>query len=169
MLLKTNIEQIPIFREPTMFMKIQDLFHQTQDICEKKVGWVKPQVEIRDGGVPPRSRLFPRALHASGGEVARISFHVWTPPEGRGFSPHEIAAPTLCSSRTPRRLRLQATRGAGQGNNQTGLVRAGLKPRPSNSLVRKPGQAGVTRRWRRPGWGFATGKVASELPPPKHE
>jgi hypothetical protein len=32
-------------------------------------------------------------------------------PEGRGFSPAEIAAPTLCWSRTPRSLRPRAARG----------------------------------------------------------
>ena len=60
-------------------------------------------------------------------------------PEGRGFSPAEIAAPTLCSFRAPRSLRLQAARGAKHGNNQEGLVTAGLKPRPSDSVVRNVG------------------------------
>jgi hypothetical protein len=59
--------------------------------------------------------------------------------EGRGFSPAEIAAPALCSSRAPRSLRLQAARGARHGNNQEGLVTAGLKPRPSKPVVRNPG------------------------------
>ena len=60
-------------------------------------------------------------------------------PEGRGFSPAEIAAPALYSSRTPRSLRLQAARGAGLGNNQDGLATAGLKPRPSKIVVRNAG------------------------------
>jgi hypothetical protein len=60
-------------------------------------------------------------------------------PEGRGFSPAEIAAPALCSSRAPRSLQPQAARGARHGNNQEDLVTAGLKPRPSHSLVRSPG------------------------------
>jgi len=59
--------------------------------------------------------------------------------EGRGFSPAEIAAPVLYSSRTPRSLRLQAARGAGLGNNQDGLAAAGLKPRPSKIVVRNAG------------------------------
>ena len=58
--------------------------------------------------------------------------------EGRGFSPAEIAAPALCSSRAPRSLRLQAARGAGHGNVHEGLVTAGLKPRPSQPVVRNP-------------------------------
>jgi len=62
----------------------------------------------------------------------------WRLPEGRGFSPAEIAAPALYSARAPRSLRLQAARGARHGNNQEGLVTAGLKPRPSHSLVRYP-------------------------------
>jgi hypothetical protein len=59
--------------------------------------------------------------------------------EGRGFSPAEIAAPALYSSRTPRRLRLQAARDAGLGYNQDGLATAGLKPRPSRVVVRNLG------------------------------
>jgi len=42
------------------------------------------------------------------------------------FSPAEIAAPALCSSRAPRSLQPQAARGAKHGNNQEGLVTAGL-------------------------------------------
>jgi hypothetical protein len=60
-------------------------------------------------------------------------------PEGRDFSPAEIAAPTLCSFRAPGSLRLQAARGAKHGNNQEGLVTAGLKPRPSDSVVSNEG------------------------------
>ena len=60
-------------------------------------------------------------------------------PEGRGFSPAEIAAPALCTSRDPRSLQPQAARVAGHGNNQKGLVTAGLKPRPSKPVVRNPG------------------------------
>jgi hypothetical protein len=60
-------------------------------------------------------------------------------PEGRGFSPAEIAAPALCLSRDPRSLQPQAARVAGHGNNQKGLVTAGLKPRPSKPVVRNPG------------------------------
>ena len=60
-------------------------------------------------------------------------------PEGRGFSPAEIAAPTLGSFRAPGSLRLQAARGAKHGNNQEGLVTAGLKPRPAISVVRNAG------------------------------
>ena len=59
--------------------------------------------------------------------------------EGRGFSPAEIAAPTPCLSRAPRSLRLQAARGAENRDMQEGLVTAGLKPRPSISVVRNPG------------------------------
>jgi hypothetical protein len=51
----------------------------------------------------------------------------WGLPEGRGFSPAEIAAPALCSFRAPGSLRPQAARGAKHGNNQEGLVTAGLK------------------------------------------
>jgi len=60
-------------------------------------------------------------------------------PEGRGFSPAEIAVPALCSSRDPRSLQPQAARVAGHGNNQKDLVTAGLKPRPSKPVVRNPG------------------------------
>ena len=60
-------------------------------------------------------------------------------PEGRGFSPAEIAAPTPCLSRAPRSLRPQAARGSEQENNQEGLVTAGLKPRPAISVVRNAG------------------------------
>ncbi len=60
-------------------------------------------------------------------------------PEGRGFSPAEIAAPTLCSFCAPGSLRSQAARGAKHGNIHEALVTAGLKPRPSNSVVRNPG------------------------------
>jgi hypothetical protein len=52
-------------------------------------------------------------------------------PEGRGFSPAEIAAPTPCLSRAPRSLRPQAARGSEQENHPEGLVTAGLKPRPA--------------------------------------
>ena len=82
--------------------------------------------------------------HSKGGETTTtLDFSPrrdasWGLPEGRGFSPAEIAAPALCSSRAPRSLRLQAARGARHGNNQEGLVTAGLKPRPSHSLVRNP-------------------------------
>ena len=58
--------------------------------------------------------------------------------EGRGFSPAEIAAPTLCSFRTPRSLRPQAARGAEHGNFLERLVTAGLKPRPPKRVVRYP-------------------------------
>ena len=71
--------------------------------------------------------------------LTRTSHQVWTMLEGRGFSPAEITAPALYSSRTPRSLRLQAARGAGLGNNQHGLATAGLKPRPSRVVVRNPG------------------------------
>jgi hypothetical protein len=50
MLFKTKIERISVFREPTMSMKINGLFHQVHDVDEKKSGWIKPQVENRDGG-----------------------------------------------------------------------------------------------------------------------
>ena len=60
-------------------------------------------------------------------------------PEGRGFSPAEIAAPTPCLSRAPRSLRPQAARGSEQENNQEGLVTARLKPRPAISVVRNAG------------------------------
>jgi hypothetical protein len=60
-------------------------------------------------------------------------------PEGRGFSPAEIAAPAVYSSRAPRSLQPQAARGAEHGNNQEGLATAGLKPRPSKPVVRNPG------------------------------
>ena len=60
-------------------------------------------------------------------------------PEGRGFSPAEIAAPALCWSRAPRTLRPQAARGTGHRNNHEGLVTAGLKPRPSRPVVRNAG------------------------------
>jgi hypothetical protein len=60
-------------------------------------------------------------------------------PEGRGFSPAEIAAPTPCLSRAPRSLQPQAARGSEQENNQEGLVTAGLKPRPAISMVRNAG------------------------------
>ena len=60
---------------------------------------------------------------------------LWRLPEGRGFSPAEIAAPALCRSRAPRSLQPQAARGAGRWNNQEGLVTAGLKPRPSRPAV----------------------------------
>jgi hypothetical protein len=59
--------------------------------------------------------------------LARTSHYGWTRPEGRGFSPAEIGAPTLYSSRAPRSLRLQTARGAGHGNNQEGFAAAGLK------------------------------------------
>ncbi|MGA2983036.1 MAG: hypothetical protein ABSG32_04445 [Terriglobia bacterium] len=71
--------------------------------------------------------------------LARASHQVWAMLEGRGFSPAEIAAPALYSSRTPRSLRLQAARGAGLGNNHDGLATAELKPRPSRVVVRDPG------------------------------
>ena len=64
-------------------------------------------------------------------ELARTSHQVWTMLEGRGFSPAEIAAPALYTSRAPRSLRLQAARGAGHRNNREGFVTAALKPRPS--------------------------------------
>jgi hypothetical protein len=60
-------------------------------------------------------------------------------PEGRGFSPAETAAPALCSSRAPHSLRPQAVGGAGLGNNSDGPVTAGLKPRPSEPVVRNAG------------------------------
>jgi hypothetical protein len=66
-------------------------------------------------------------------ELERTSHHGWTLLEGRGFSPAEIAAPTLNSSRTPRSLRLQAARGAGLGNNQDGFATAGLNRLRKNS------------------------------------
>ena len=56
-------------------------------------------------------------------------------PEGRGFSPAEIAAPALCSSKAPRSLRPQAARGPGHGNSQEGLRTAGL-----NRLRKNPSQ-----------------------------
>ena len=59
-------------------------------------------------------------------------------PEGRGFSPAEIGSPTLCPSRAPRSLRSQAARGAGLGNIQDCPATAGLKPRPSNRVMRNP-------------------------------
>ena len=59
-------------------------------------------------------------------------------PEGWGFSPAEIAAPAICSSRVPRSSRPQAARDSGHGNNQEGLRTAGLKPRPSNRGVTNP-------------------------------
>ena len=49
-------------------------------------------------------------------------------PEGRGFSPAEIAAPALCWSRAPRSLQLQAARGTGRRNNQEGLGGAEAPP-----------------------------------------
>ena len=60
-------------------------------------------------------------------------------PEGRGFSPAEIAAPAFCWSRAPRSLQPQAARGTGHRNDQEGLVTAGLKPRPSKPVVRNAG------------------------------
>jgi hypothetical protein len=42
------------------------------------------------------------------------------------FSPAEIAASALCSSRAPRSLQPQAARGAKHGNSQEGLLTAGL-------------------------------------------
>ena len=84
-----------------------------------------------------------RQVQGAGKTLTRISHHAWTLfgrlPEGRGFSPAEIAAPTLCPSRAPRSLRLQAARGAGHGNNQKGPLTAGLKPRPSKIVVRNAG------------------------------
>jgi hypothetical protein len=67
MLLKTNIEQIPVFCEPRMSMKIQGLFHQTQVVYEKKMTYLKLWVAKREAGVRPRRRFSPRALHPSGG------------------------------------------------------------------------------------------------------
>ncbi|MGD1103575.1 MAG: hypothetical protein ABSA59_16110, partial [Terriglobia bacterium] len=52
------------------------------------------------------------------------------------FSPAEITASALCSSRAPRSPR--RPRGAEYGNNREGLVTAGLKPRPSSPVVRNP-------------------------------
>jgi hypothetical protein len=66
--------------------------------------------------------------------------------EGRGFSPAEIAAPALYSSRTPRSLRLQAARGAGIGNNHDGLATAELKPRPSKIVARNAGSGTCSGR-----------------------
>jgi len=39
-------------------------------------------------------------------------------PEGRGFSPAEIAAPALCWSRAPRSLRLVAAATVGRGTQE---------------------------------------------------
>ena len=63
----------------------------------------------------------------------------WVAPEGRGFSPAEIAARPLFLSRASRSLRPQAAWGAGQGNSEKLLVTAGLKPRPSKTVVRNAG------------------------------
>jgi hypothetical protein len=90
---------------------------------------------------PPLKRAAPSKSNGLKGtpHLTRTSHQVWTMLEGRGFSPAEITAPALYSSRTPRSLRLQAARGAGLGNNQDGLATAGLKPRPSRVVVRNLG------------------------------
>ena len=60
------------------------------------------------------------------------------PPEGRGFSPAEIAAPTLCWSRPPAVPQARDCAGHGTNREQRGgaAISAGLKPRPSGSPLR---------------------------------
>ena len=86
MLLKTNIEQIPIFRGLTMFMKIQGLFHQTHDIYERKMTYLKLWV-AKEEGAYAQDGVYPLARFTPPVGVARISCQVRTPPEGPGFSP----------------------------------------------------------------------------------
>jgi hypothetical protein len=81
-----------VFREPTMPMKIKGLLHQTQDIYEKKAGWLKPQVENRDGGwcqdgsgfVPAAASTLgwsaPRGLHHNGSEGPATTRNTASPP-----------------------------------------------------------------------------------------
>jgi hypothetical protein len=53
-------------------------------------------------------------------ELARISHHGWTGlPQGRGFSPAEIAAPALCVSRAPHSPDVSGLCGA----RDTGIIR----------------------------------------------
>ena len=75
--------------------------------------------------------------------LARISHHAETLLEaaGRaGLQPrrncgsHPLFVPSPAQPRY-----IGAARGASHGNNQEGLVTAGLKPRPSNPVVRNPG------------------------------
>ena len=93
------------------------------------IGWVL---------MPDHFHLLLKPEPAESTPLIRISHDAGRLPEGRGFSPAEIAAPALCLSRAPRRLRPQAARSASHGNNQKNLLTAGLKPRPSNPVVRNP-------------------------------
>ena len=58
MLLKKNVEKMSVGGYATMSMKIKGLFYNSHDVYEKKVIWLKPEVENGDGPGRRRPPLF---------------------------------------------------------------------------------------------------------------